>query len=275
MRIHLLQMCSEPNVTANLNFVRQCLQQHAETLKGGIVLLPECFALFGGKDKENLAIAEVIGSGSTQQQLSELANEFNVYIIAGSFPTQSNIQDKFFASCLVYSPQGELICDYQKIHLFDVQVADGTGSYLESKTTEPGNKVVCFDTPHGRIGLAICYDLRFPGLFQSLAKQGVDVIVLPSAFTQKTGEAHWHTLLKARAIENQIFVAGCNQSGTHANGRETYGHSLVISPWGDVMFDAQKQLGLFTVELPLTDIQPIRNKMPIQIHNRFNTELQN
>jgi nitrilase len=183
------------------------------------------------------------------------------------------VENKFYASCLVFGSNGEQLAHYQKIHLFDVQVADGTGNYLESKSTEPGNKVVVFDTDFGRIGVAICYDLRFPGLFQKLAELGAEAVVLPSAFTQKTGEAHWQMLLQARAVENQFYMIGCNQSGRHLNGRETYGHSMVVDPWGRVIGDAGTHLGLVTVKIDSQNSQQIREKMPVRHHNRFETQL--
>lgn len=273
MKLHLIQMTSVPDVQSNLAFVEASLEQAQDVLEGGIVVLPECFALFGGRDIDNLAIAEHIGEGPVQTQLANLAKQFKVYLVAGSFPTKTDSPEKFSASCLVFSPTGELVTDYQKIHLFDVQVADGTGSYLESRTTEPGNKVVSFDTEFGRVGVAICYDLRFPALFQELAKQQVELVVLPSAFTQKTGEAHWHLLLQARAVENQFYIAGCNQTGVHANGRETYGHSLVADAWGNIISDAGTAPGLYSTELNLQKSADIREKMPVRRHNRFESNL--
>ncbi|QTH63416.1 carbon-nitrogen hydrolase family protein [Psychrosphaera ytuae] len=279
MHAFVLQMTSTPNVDENIAFVNQQLElaQTAGQLKvNSLVVLPECFANFGGRDKSNLAIAENLGEGQVQSKLARIANQYQIYLVAGSFPTLPNEGEctgdspaKFMATCLVFNPNGHLIADYQKIHLFDVDVDDNTGSYRESDSTIPGKNLVCFDTEWGRVGVAICYDLRFPGLFQALRAKGVDAIVLPSAFTEKTGAAHWQSLLSARAIENQIYMIASNQNGVHQNGRETFGHSMVISPWGEVVTNAKRENGLFGTFLDKARIKEIRQNMPVSNHNQF------
>lgn len=273
----VLQMTSTPDVKENLAFVRSALLEKSRTLgaglHGSIVVLPECFACFGGKDNLNLGIAEETGNGSVQLELADIAKEFGIYLVAGSFPTKSQNKNKFLATCLVFDPSGMLIADYQKIHLFDVEVDDNTGSYRESDSTQAGNKLVVFDTPAGKVGVAICYDLRFPGLFQELRSLGANTIVLPSAFTELTGDAHWLPLIQARAIENQLYMVAANQNGVHQNGRQTFGHSVVVSPWGNILVNAERQNGLFGAALDMVKLQEIRSKMPVFVHNQFKSRL--
>ncbi|GAB2998498.1 carbon-nitrogen hydrolase family protein [Psychrosphaera aestuarii] len=272
MNAFVLQMTSTPSIDDNINFVINSLRE-SRPPANSLVVLPECFACFGGKDNLNLRFAEKIGTGDVQDKLSKIAKDFQIYLVAGSFPTHSANPDKFMASSLVFAPDGKLISDYQKIHLFDVVVADSTGSYRESDSTVPGNKLAVFDTSWGKVGLAICYDLRFPGLFQALRQLGADTIVLPSAFTERTGSAHWLPLLQARAIENQVYMVAANQNGVHQNGRETYGHSMVVSPWGKVLANAERNNGLFGAELDTNKMHEIRKNMPVFNHNKFQARL--
>lgn len=271
-RLSAIQLTSGPEPAANLATVEHYLQQLPRAQQH-LVLLPECFAVFGGGDKLQLTHQAAIGAGDIQQACRQLAVKFGVYLVAGSQPTTTTNPERFAASCLVYSPAGELLADYQKLHLFDVNVADSTGSYRESATTMPGEKISLCQLPDLKLGLSICYDVRFPGLMQALAAQGMQVLTVPSAFTRPTGAAHWHTLLKARAIENQCFVLAANQSGVHANGRETYGHSLIIDPWGEVLADAGTGPGWVSALVDINQCQQLSQKMPVHQHNRFNSEL--
>lgn len=272
MKAFVLQMTSAPSVDENLDFIYQQLQANAEAVANSIVVLPECFAFFGGGDKGNLAIAEPLSEsaeGKVQAKLSQLAKEFALYLVAGTFPIAAE-ENKVKPITLVYDPNGDLITHYQKIHLFDVDVADSTGSYRESDSWQAGQEVKYFDTPWGRVGLAICYDLRFPGLFQQLSELGCRAIVLPSAFTERTGQAHWQVLIRARAIENQVYMLASDQTGIHANQRETHGHSMIVDPWGNVLVDGQKEVGLFGTDLSIEAQDKVRSAMPIQVHNKFN-----
>lgn len=273
MKVFNLQMTSLPDVEANLTTVRDWLNKHAQAVCHNIVVLPECFAYFGGKEHGNLGLAEAIGEGELQQSIADVAKEFGLYLVAGSIPIAGEDKSKFKNMCLVFGPDGKLVSHYQKIHLFDVEVADNTKSYRESDTAEAGNEVVLFEANGVKVGVAICYDLRFPGLFATLRQKGAELIVLPSAFTQTTGEAHWHTLVTARAIENQCYFAACNQVGVHRNGRETYGHSLIVDPWGKVLSDAKSQLGVFGAALDLAYLQHVRQQMPVANHNQFESKL--
>lgn len=275
-RLSAIQLTSTPEPAQNLAQVANYLQQLCATHADGLphlVALPECFAIFGGRDGLQLEQQEVLGQGVIQQACAALAKRFGVYLLAGSLPTTSPEPQRFSASSLLFAPDGSLIADYQKMHLFDVQVADNTGSYVESATTYPGQKITLATVAELKLGLSVCYDVRFPGLMQALAARGMNVLTVPAAFTKVTGTAHWHTLLKARAIENQCFVLAPNQTGVHANGRETYGHSLIISPWGEVLADAGTEPGWVSSVIDLTDCVRLKQKMPVAHHNRFNSEL--
>ncbi|AXT38300.1 carbon-nitrogen hydrolase family protein [Alteromonas sp. BL110] len=261
-----LQMTSTPNVEENLDTVAS--EMAAATIaKDSLVVLPECFACFGGKDKGQLDVAEVKGDGAIQRRLSSLAKQHQCYIVSGTFPVKTEDPEKFSAACMLFGPSGELLADYRKIHMFDVSVNDNTGSYKESATTEAGSEVVTVQTPIGNIGLAVCYDVRFPGLFTAMGD--IDILVLPAAFTQRTGEAHWHALLQARAIEKQCYVVAPNQSGVHANGRETYGHSIILSPWGETLAERASETGLVSANVDIAARETIKQNMPVVEHNRF------
>lgn len=266
-------MCSKPDVEENLAFIETQLINNQKIQHSDLVVLPECFAMFGGKESANKEIAEYLGDGFVQQQLSKIAKRHNVFLVGGSFPIKSEKSEKVKPVCLVYSPSGELLTHYQKIHLFDVDVEDGVGQYRESDSWQAGNEVVLFDWNGVKVGVTICYDVRFPALYTLLRQQGAEVIVLPSAFTETTGRAHWQVLLRARAIENQVYFVGCNQAGKHQNGRETFGHSQIIGPWGDVLFETEYELGLFGTEIDIDKLKQIRKSMPVGQHGRMKIEM--
>ena len=272
MKAYNLQMSSVPNWQSNIEFVVEQLKL-ANIEADSLVVLPECFAYFGGKDTCNLRLAQSDELLQLQQELAKIAKTFGIYLVCGSVPTPTQSASHYGNTCFVFSPSGNKLAEYQKIHLFDVVVADGTRSYRESDMTASGNELVYFDWCGKKVGIAICYDLRFPGLFQQLRDGGAEVVVLPSAFTQKTGEAHWHTLLTARAIENQYFVVACDQVGEHQNGRRTFGHSLIVDPWGRVLSDAKQQVGTFGAELKFSVLEQVRRDMPVAVHNRFPSRL--
>ncbi|GGD61963.1 carbon-nitrogen hydrolase family protein [Lacimicrobium alkaliphilum] len=262
-----LQMISTPDPQENLAQVDRQLA-NLQVNEPTLVVLPECFACFGGSDKRQLELAEKPGQGPIQEALANMAEKYGIWLVAGTIPLQSQVQaDKFTASCLLFDPQGKQVSEYQKIHLFDVQVEDNTRSYKESATTQAGNQVIVIDSPFGRLGLAVCYDLRFPGLFQAMGQ--VDVLALPSAFTQVTGQAHWMPLLQARAIEKQCYVVAADQGGEHANGRHTYGHSVILSPWGEVLNMIRYGAGIIQARPDTDELQKIRRNMPVSQHNQF------
>lgn len=232
--ISAIQLCSVPNVEQNIDKIDRIL--HSMTIdKEHIVVLPECCLYFGGSEKENLQLAnENIKSQNLTTMLSNLAIKYKIYLVAGSIPVAAN-ESKYTNTCIVFSPNGVQIQSYDKIHLFDAQVNDSEKSYLESQYTQSGEQVCLAKTESTHIGLTICYDLRFPELYRQLREFGADIITVPSAFTTKTGKAHWQPLLQARAIENQVYIIAAGQQGQHKNGRETWGHSMIISPWGEIL----------------------------------------
>jgi predicted amidohydrolase len=268
-----IQMCSVPNVSDNIKVLEIQLQK-LQVACPTLVVLPECFACFGASDKALLAIAETPGDGPIQTQLQVLAKQYGIWLVGGSIPLKSQTENKFTASCLLINAQGDIVEEYQKIHLFDVQVADHTGNYNESRHTQSGQHIVVADTPFGTLGLAVCYDLRFPGLFQAMSQlKQLDVIALPAAFTYQTGQAHWRVLLAARAIENQCYLVAANQAGVHANKRQTYGHSCIMSPWGETLVELSHECGLIQSQLLSKKLIEIRQNMPIQQHNKFRSRL--
>ncbi|WNO59915.1 carbon-nitrogen hydrolase family protein [Rheinheimera sp. MMS21-TC3] len=271
-RLSAIQLTSTPSIQHNLNQVETYLSQ-LPTASQHLVVLPECFAIFGSRDSFNLQYQAALGEGSIMQGCAKLAKQFSVYLLAGSLPTTTDDPNRFAASSVLFAPDGTIVADYQKMHLFDVEVSDNIGSYRESATTKPGDKLVLAELQQLKLGLSICYDVRFPGLAQALTAKGMNVLSVPAAFTRTTGQAHWHTLLQARAIENQCFVIAANQTGVHENGRETFGHSLIIDPWGEILADAGTEPGWISSEIDLAQIARVRQGMPVASHNRFISEL--
>jgi len=266
-RLVAVQMVSSKDIDDNLKQLERLLRG---IKPGDLVLLPENFAIFSDPRATKQA-AEELGNGKVQQFLSEQAKLKQCFLVAGSLPIKR--AEAIFASSIVYDPHGQLLASYDKLHLFDVDIDDGVGSYRESDTYQAGGQVQVFDTPLGRVGMAICYDLRFPELFSTLRELGADILLLPAAFTKVTGQVHWQALLQARAIENQCYLIAANQGGNHENGRETWGHSMIIGPWGDIL--AQHGQGAAVIQSKMDPVQlnKIRNKMPISKHQRFDRKL--
>ncbi|RLV59026.1 carbon-nitrogen hydrolase family protein [Parashewanella curva] len=270
MQINVLQCRSGRDFDENLAFLREQFEmlpqvEHEQQL----VVLPECVLLFGGH--ESLQI-RALGEGNENpftQALAELASQYQVYLVAGTVPELSQ-DGRFYSRCYVFDPQGQVMGQYDKLHLFDVDVADGTKQYRESETFCPGEHVAVVDTPLGKIGLAICYDLRFPELFQAMREQGAEIIALPAAFTKVTGKAHWQTLLQARAIETQTYVVAAAQWGQHPTSRrETWGHSMIVNPWGEIMAEKPSDIGWVQAKPDFAKMNRIRNEMPVLEHKRF------
>lgn len=271
-RLSAVQLTSGPEPLANLAKVDTLLAQLPKASQH-LAVLPEGVAVFAGPDGLNLQLAEALGSGPLQSAYAELAKKHQLYLVVGTLPTQTCDPTRFAASSLLYSPAGELVADYQKIHLFDALVNDSSKQYLESATTMPGEKLSLAQVQQLKLGMLVCYDMRFPGLAQALAAQGMNVMAVPSAFTTVTGDAHWHTLLRARAIETQSFVVAPAQAGTHINGRQTYGHSLIIDPWGRILAEADGSSEMvLSVETDLDLCLQLAEKMPVRHHNRFQSE---
>lgn len=271
-RLSAVQLTSGPDPQANLTKVDQLLQQLPKADRH-LAVLPEGVAVFAGPDGLNLQLAETLGADPLQSAYAALAQKHQLYLLVGTLPTQLADATRFAASSLLYNPEGELIADYQKIHLFDALVNDSSKQYLESASTMPGDKLTLVQLDQLKLGMLICYDMRFPGLTQALSAQGMNVLAAPSAFTTVTGDAHWQTLLRARAIETQSFVVAPAQVGTHSNGRETYGHSLIIDPWGRILAQADGSSEMvLSVETDLDLCQQLAEKMPLRHHNRFQSE---
>ena len=270
VKLTAIQMCSVPDVNANLAAIsRQLLllteaEEHASDTTH-LVVLPECCLFFGGKDSEQLTLAKAnMPESDLIVSLSGLAKRFNVYLVAGTIPIYCQETDKFTNSSCVFSPKGELLTQYDKIHLFDVEVEDSEKSYLESRYTKAGASVEVLETEFATIGLSVCFDVRFPTLYQQLAAKGARIITVPAAFTRVTGKAHWQTLLQARAIENQAYIIAAAQEGVHANGRETWGHSMIISPWGEVLVCLEEGEGPVSSLYREEEVERIRQRMPLK-----------
>ena len=267
-RVAALQMISGADVQANLDCAARLIAQAAEQ-GAQLILLPECFAAFGNKSLRDIAAAEYDCSGPIRRFLRDQARAHGVWLVGGSIPLPAEAEGKAMACCLVIDDHGREVARYDKLHLFDVEVADSQRSYRESRDYDYGDRVVCLDTPVGRLGLSICYDVRFAELYQALRNQGAQLIVVPSAFTAVTGAAHWEVLLRARAIETQCYVLAANQGGTHANGRETFGHSCLIDPWGEIIASQPRGEGVICGDIDLQHLNSIRGRMPVAEHRRF------
>ncbi|MDR0480758.1 MAG: carbon-nitrogen hydrolase family protein, partial [Gallionellaceae bacterium] len=229
-RVAAVQMASGPNVAANLSEAERLIEKAAQQ-GAKLIVLPEYFPIMGMKDTDKLAVAERPGEGVIQSFLRQAARSHGAWIVGGSIPLKASTPDKVLNTCLVFDDKGEQRARYDKIHLFGLDL--GNEHYHEASTIEPGKQVVTLDSPFGRIGLSICYDLRFPELYRAM--NGVDIIVLPAAFTATTGKQHWKVLVRARAIENLAYVIAAAQGGYHVNGRETHGRSMIVDPWGNVL----------------------------------------
>ena len=262
-------MNSTENVEQNLEYIESQLKL-ANNSGVDLIQLPENFAQMPAHPKQQY-IEEASG-GLVQKYLSEMANQYQLQIIAGSLPIQSNRDDLPFARSLVVDASGQVIAQYDKIHLYDVDLPNGD-KYRESKTYTAGKlskeNILPVKTALANLGLSICYDLRFPELYRELVAKGADILCVPSAFTQSTGRVHWQTLLQSRAIENLAFVMAAAQVGTHANGRKTWGHSMVVSPWGVVLDQLTNETGLLIAEVDLTSITKLRAEFPVLNHRRL------
>jgi len=267
-RVAALQMASGPNVNANLLEAERLITSAAES-GAGLVVLPENFAIMGRKESDKVKIREAEGDGPIQTFLARQAARHGVWLVGGTVPLMADAEDKVRAASLVYNDKGEQVARYDKIHLFDVHIEESDEHYIESETTEAGDRSVVIETPFGRLGLSVCYDLRFPELFRLMHDQGVELIVIPSAFTSITGKAHWESLVRARAIENLSYIVAAAQGGYHANGRETHGDSMIVDPWGVVLDHLPRGSGVVTAEIDLEHLRRVRERFPAIEHRRL------
>ena len=264
-RLAAIQMISDPEVAPNLVTAERLIAE-AAAAGAQMVVLPEYFPIIGGSDADRLAVRETEGKGPIQDFLADAAARHGLWLVGGSMPLRADDPDKLRNSCLVFDPTGERVTRYDKIHLFGFRKGDE--SYDEAATIEAGAAdPVAFDAPCGRVGLGICYDLRFPELFRRLG--ALDLIILPAAFTETTGRAHWEILLRARAIENQCYLLASAQGGLHPGGRMTHGNSMIIDPWGEVLARLDKGEGVVIADLDPARLDEIRTSLPALRHRRL------
>jgi deaminated glutathione amidase len=268
MKIAVIQMVSGTQLAANLAQARHWLEQ-AAAQGAELAVLPEYFCLLGLQDTDKLAIAETFGSGPIQQALASAASQLGLWIVGGTVPLTGSVKQRVFNSSLVFSPTGQCAARYDKIHLF--RFDNGVEHYDESQVLQPGSQPTWFDLPARsghtwRVALSVCYDLRFPELYRAYAQAGADLLLVPSAFTHTTGQAHWELLLRARATENLAYVAAAAQGGQHENGRRTWGHSLVADPWGQVLALHEQGAGMALAQLDASRIAQCRTQLPALKH---------
>ena len=270
MSLAVIQMVSQDDVLANLAAARRLLQQAAEA-GARLAVLPENFAAMGRRDLAALGRAEAEGQGPILPWLQQTARDLGLWIVAGTIPLPPDGQPsaKPHACSLLIDENGERAARYDKLHLFDVDVADARGRYRESDDYAFGGRVVVADTPVGRLGLTVCYDLRFPEVYSRLREAGAELISAPAAFTAVTGAAHWQVLTRARAIETQCYVLAAGQGGMHPGGRETFGHSAIIDPWGRVLAEQPQGEAVLLASRDAAEQAAIRQRMPVALHRRF------
>lgn len=261
MRVAAVQMVSSPKVEENLAAAGGLIAQAAA---GGaqLVVLPEYFCLMGNADTDKVAVREASGDGPIQDFLADQARSHGIWLVGGTLPLACSDPARVYNSTQVFDPEGTCRTRYDKIHLFNYR--RDTETYDEAATIMPGSRPVAFDAPCGRVGLSVCYDLRFPELYRSLGE--LNLILVPAAFTYTTGRAHWEVLLRARAIENQCYVLASAQGGVHANGRRTWGHSMLIDPWGDVLEVLDEGPGIVAGTVDPSRIDQVRTSLPALRH---------
>lgn len=270
MSLAVIQMASQADVTLNLARARELLEQAAEA-GARLAVLPENFAAMGRSDLPQLGRAEAAGDGSILPWLKQVARDLRLWIVAGTLPLppDDDPQGKPNACSLLFDDQGQRVARYDKLHLFDADVADNRGHYRESDDYAAGQRLVIADTPVGRLGLSVCYDLRFAELYGALRAAGAELISVPSAFTTVTGEAHWATLIRARAIETQCYILAAAQGGEHPGGRLTHGHSSIVDPWGRLLCEQATGEAALVAAWDVSEQAAIRQRMPLQRHRRF------
>jgi len=261
IKMAAIQMASGPNVSANLSEAERLIEI-AVNQGAKLIVLPEYFAIMGLKDTDKIKVREEEGHGQIQDFLSKTAKKHKIWLIGGSVPLACTSPKKVRNSCLVYDDKGKQVARYDKIHLFGLDL--GNEHYHEETTIEPGNAIKVVDTPFGKIGLSICYDLRFPELYRAMGE--VNIIVVPSAFTDTTGKAHWETLIRARAIENLCYVVAPAQGGYHISGRETHGNSMIVDPWGVVLDRLPRGSGVVMATMNPKYQESLRNSLPALQH---------
>ena len=265
MKIAALQMTSGPDVSANLATAGELLAE-AAAAGAGLAALPENFAFMGLADADKLAVAEVQGNGPIQDFLAESARRLRLWIVGGTIPLRLDGERRVAAASLLFDGSGRIGARYDKIHLFDVDIPGRSETYRESANIAPGKSPILVETPCGLLGMSVCYDIRFPELYRKLSALGAQILSVPSAFTGPTGRAHWEALLRARAIENLCYVIAPAQSGSHENGRETYGDTMIVDYWGRVLDRRPRGRGIVIAELDLERQAEVRTGFPALQH---------
>lgn len=267
-KVAAIQMCSGKNLTKNLKDAAALLEV-ASNRGAKLAVLPEMFPLFGYNGNDKTCISETYGAGKVQSFLSDIAKKLGMWVVSGTIPIKSFRESKIRAASIVYDDQGVPVARYDKIHLFDVDLPSGT-CFRESDTTEPGESIMTANSPVGKLGLSVCYDIRFPHMYREMAQRGAEILTIPSAFTVETGKAHWSVLARARAIETFSYVIGACQAGAHENGRVTYGHSIIIDPWGNIVSESQVDgEDVICAEIDLTKVHKARKSIPSLIDSCF------
>jgi nitrilase len=268
MKAAAVQMTSTRDVAANLaeagRLIAEAAAQGAE-----LVVLPENFSFLGATDADRVAAIEPSGDGPAQRFLAEEAERHGIWLVGGTIPIRDGDSPRASSRSLLVGPDGKVAAQYDKIHLFDVDIPGRASErYAESATTRAGTRVVAAETPLARIGMTVCYDIRFPALFHRLSVLGTDVLVVPAAFTVPTGEVHWRALLTARAVEALAYVVAAGQCGEHAGGRKTYGHSLILGPWGELLAELPAGPGVVCADLDMIRLKELRQRFPAVEHRR-------
>jgi len=268
VRVAAIQMNSGANVDANLATADRLLGAAAAD-RCQLAVLPENFALMPLRGRDKAVHGEQPGEGPIQSFLADAARKHGLWVIGGSMPMASPDSERVYGACLVFDTEGGQRACYRKIHLFDVKLPDRDESYQESFSMFPGDDPVTVDTPAGTVGLSICYDVRFPELYRRLVADGACLFTVPAAFTRVTGEAHWHTLLRARAIENLAYVIAPGQCGRHPDGRETFGHSLIVDPWGRILAERVDGEGVVAADMDPALPSKLRSEFPALANRRL------
>jgi predicted amidohydrolase len=255
-----IQMCSSCNVTENLEHTGKLISAAASN-GAKLVVLPEMFSIMGTQAEDKVKLQERYGEGKIQDFLAKSAKQYKLWIVGGTIPITSEDPNRVHAACILYNDQGESVARYDKINLFNATL-ENNETYKESNTTMPGNQIVVADTPFGKLGLCVCHDLRFPNLFDELRKKGAEIIAVPSAFAMKTGMVHWELLTRCRAIDTFCYLIGAGQGGVHTNGRETFGNSIIVDPWGRVLSQVTDDNPIIYANIDLDELHRIRQKMP-------------
>ncbi|WP_297187367.1 carbon-nitrogen hydrolase family protein [uncultured Porticoccus sp.] len=267
-RVAAIQMTNQGSLQGNLQQAATLIEQAAQQ-GAKLLVLPEYFAYQGCRDLPAIARDEQDASGPARQFLAEQAKHHQVWIVGGTIPVAQSADQRAAAMCFVVDAHGSEVASYQKIHLFDVQVGDSQGRYCESDDYCHGSEPVVVDSPFGKLGLTVCYDLRFPELYRYLSARGADILLVPSAFTAATGEAHWQLLLRARAVENLCYVVGANLGDRFHEKRPTWGGSALVDPWGQVLAELDEGPGVVVADVDLAYLNKLRKNMPLHEHRRF------